>query len=90
MIQGITVIDVMRDMGCELDKRATWSIGGRVVAEYRSRTGRLPPKDLRTKTCGEGVHCFAIYPESFRPHIERIIREEGVEAARQRNLWDAE
>ena len=73
--RGITIIDVMRDMGVEPHKSITWPIGLRVVHRFQQRFHRLPVKLLRTKTCGVGVHCFAVYPKSFRPEIEAVVRE---------------
>jgi hypothetical protein len=70
----ITVIDVFRSLGLETDKRTTWAVGYKVRDLYTQRYGGLPPKELRTKTCGVGVHCFAVYPPEMRTDIEAIIR----------------
>ena len=71
----ITVIDVLRSMGIEPSKQLSWKIGIAVVTRFRQINGALPIKDLRTKTSGTGVHCFALYPESFRPEIVSIIND---------------
>jgi hypothetical protein len=47
----------------------------------------LPVKDLRTKTCGVGVHCFALYPTDWWPVIEEAIRSVGGERDRQGDLF---
>lgn len=84
---GITIIQVMRAMGVEPEKRLSWAVGIKVRNLWESITGELPPKDLRRKTNDpKGVHCFAIYPEAMRPHIERIVREFETEALREPEL----
>lgn len=41
-------------------------------ALYAKRHGRQPPKDLRPKTRGPGVHCFALYPRAMLPELRDI------------------
>lgn len=82
----ITVIDVARSMGVELDKSAAWSVGAAVRSLYETEYGRSPAKELRTKTNGGGSHCFAVYPQSYRSTIERAIRATGAAKAKQGNL----
>jgi len=84
---GITVIDVIRDMGLEPSPDLSWSVGARVRDMYEMRRGELPPKELRPKTGAGGTHCFAVYPAEMRPDIERVIRAHTVEAARQMSLF---
>lgn len=72
----ITVIDVLREMGIEPSKDLSWKLGIKVCLRYKEVYGQLPPKDLRPKTCGVGVHCFALYPESFRAIIVGIINDQ--------------
>jgi hypothetical protein len=86
-IAGITIIDVARDMGIEPNKQMMWSVGLVVVNIFKQRYGALPPKDLRDKTYEEGVHCFAIYPETFRAVIEQAFRTHCTEKARQLELF---
>lgn len=69
----ITVVDVIRDMGIEPEPNLTWAVGAAVRDLYEDKNGRLPEKRLRTKTDGHGSHCFAVYPESMRPEIEKIV-----------------
>ena len=80
---GITVIDVMRDLKIEPTPALTWMVGDAVRNLWVDRTGMTPEKDLRPKTYDKGSHCFAIYPETLRAEIERIIRTCEGEAARQ-------
>ena len=85
---GITVVDVMREMGVTLDKRATQAVGVTTREAYRGITGRLPPKDLREKTNAlGGSHCFAIYPMSFKPVIVAAVDEWSAHATRQGTLF---
>ena len=85
--RGITVIDVCRSLGVPLHKSFTWPLGLKVVNRFKAKFHRLPRKDLRTKTSGEGVHCFAIYPKSFQPEIEAIVREFTAEVGAQGELF---
>jgi len=82
----ITVIDVMRSMRLECNPAVTWPIGARVRDFYENMSGSLPTKVLRPKTNSGGTHCFAVYPETMRPDIERIIRLFTDESARQGEL----
>lgn len=83
----ITIIDVFRELGFEPVKQDTWAIGGIVRNKYYETVGKLPEKKLRTKTCGEGVHCFAVYPESWRPLIADVIRAHATQKANQPDLF---
>lgn len=82
-MSGITVIDVMRQMGVELDPEITWSVGARVRDIYEQRYGQLPAKALRQKTNAGGTHCLAVYPESMRATIVSIIRTHQTNKAAQ-------
>jgi hypothetical protein len=86
---GITVIDVMRDMGIEPATELAWRVGARVRAAYEWETGMPPPKHLRDKTNEGGSHCFAVYPESMRPRIELIIRNQRTQDQQQGDLFQA-
>ena len=88
MVDGITVLDVARELGLELDPTQAWSAGARVQEAYTSRFGQLPVKDLRRKTYGPGSHCFAIYPPAFRPLIENVLRDIGAADSAQGKLFD--
>jgi len=83
----ITVIDVFRELGYEPVKQDTWSVGGIVRNKYFEVVGKLPEKKLRIKTCGVGVHCFAVYPDTWRPVIADVIRENASQKSRQLDLF---
>jgi len=70
-----TTIDLLRSEGVEITPHLSWTVGTTVREAYHRETGKLPAKALRTKTDGTGSHCFAIYPEWFRPEALRIIRQ---------------
>jgi len=75
--KGITVPQVISDMGIEPEPALCWSVGNEMRDLYQMRNNNeLPPKDLRQKTNADGTHCFAIYPEEYRPDIERKVRRE--------------
>lgn len=74
MAIGITIIDVCRQEKVEPVPALTWAVGAQVAALYERRYGRLPSKDLRTKTNGSGSHCFAVYPLRMRDEIANIIK----------------
>jgi len=69
----ITVLDVAREIGMKPSSQEAWEIGAAVRDAYEKAVGSLPIKALRQKTNGEGSHCFAVYPEEFRPMIEAAI-----------------
>lgn len=73
--EGITVVDVFRELEIEPKKRMTWRVGFVMQEKYREEFGEEPPKANRPKTKGTGSHCFAIYPRSYRPRIIKAIRE---------------
>lgn len=84
--EWLTIHDVARRIGMELDNETAWSVGNRVMKAWLWQTGTLPLKDLRTKKCGIGVHCFALYPPTFRPRIELILRGYRPPSADQMDL----
>lgn len=86
-VGGITIIDVMHAMGIEPTNDLTWSVGNQVRDLYESRYSALPEKDLRTKTNGTGSHCFAVYPETMRADIVKIIKAQHTERQRQGELF---
>jgi hypothetical protein len=83
---GITIIDVMRELKIEPVPELTRSVGATVREMYERRFGVPPEKDLRTKTCGAGSHCFAVYPAHLRPDITSIIPMHQTESQRQGEL----
>lgn len=82
----VTVIDVMREMRVEPNPTLTWSVGQQVMRKFAAKFGRQPVKDLRKKTYTEGVHCFALYPPTFKPVIREVIKAHKAENARQGEL----
>jgi hypothetical protein len=73
--EGITVVDVIRELKLHPSNELCWEAGAKVREFYISRYNKLPEKALRTKTSGPGSHMFAVYPPSMRNDIIRIIRE---------------
>jgi hypothetical protein len=82
-----TIIDVYRRLGFEPEKESTWNAGAAMREKYKEIYGTLPPKQLRTKTCGTGSHCFAIYPDNMMELAEKIVRNCARIEARQRELF---
>ena len=85
--RGLTVIDVMRELRVEPTPDLSWAIGAAVRDAYEQRYGIPPDKALRNKTNGPGTHCFAIYPESMRAEIIKIIQYHQTESQRQGELF---
>lgn len=89
--QGVTVVERIRELGIEPSRELSWRAGDAVRRAWEARTGSLPEKALRRKSSGTGSHCFAIYPESFTPEIDAILRELAgeleAESARQPELF---
>jgi hypothetical protein len=84
----ITVLDVFRALHLEPTKQHTWEAGARTRDAWATLTkGHLPPKDNRQKTNQSGSHCFALYPQTFRPYMEAIIRATQPHPARQGDLF---
>ena len=85
--RGITIIDVMRELRIEPTPELSWSIGAAVRDYFERLYGRLPEKELRTKTSGGGSHCFAIYPQEMKSKIINIIHLHQLESQRQGELF---
>lgn len=85
-VDGITVVDVCRELKIEPLPKLTWPVGARVRDFYEYMYGRPPLKKLRTKTIGKGSHCFAVYPHTMWEHIVHIIRMHQTEEQRQGEL----
>lgn len=73
MEDWVTIIDVAKDLDVDLSSREAWEVGAAVRDAYEAAFGKPPIKVLRPKTNGQGSHCFAIYPHSFRHQVERAI-----------------
>ena len=69
-----TTIDVIRGLGYEPAAPLSGEIGAVVRDTYAGVYGAPPIKTLRPKTRGPGSHCFACYPEEFRPLATRVAR----------------
>ncbi len=70
----------------EPDKESTWSVGLKARNLWVKNHHSEPPKELRKKTCGIGVHCFAIYPVEFKPAIVDLIKASEAAEGRQMSL----
>ena len=69
-----TVRDRITHLNLEYpNKKQAWALGSNVRAEYVRLTGKHPEKKLSEKTSGKGSHCFAVYPKSFWPKMDKII-----------------
>jgi hypothetical protein len=82
-----TIIERFRALRVEPDKHVTWAVGDAVMNKYVTEYGRQPPKELRPKTNTGGSHCFAVYPSTWAPIIDRIIRAHSAEMQRQGELF---
>jgi hypothetical protein len=87
MAEGITVNEVAKELGVELETHSAWSVGQSLVRQFQAENGALPPKDLRPKKNGGGKHCFAIYPLTWRPRIVEAIRAAHPTTTRQASLF---
>jgi len=84
----ITVPSVCKAMKIVIDKSVTTSVGGVMQNKYFSRYGTQPPKENGPKSNGRGgVHCFAHYPPTWRPMIEKEIMEHKIEFDKQGSLF---
>jgi hypothetical protein len=81
-----TIHNVAEAMGLVLSNEQAWEIGARLATRYGAVEREAPRKELRGKKNGGGSHCFAVYPPSWRPHLEAEIRAVEAEAARQGRL----
>lgn len=71
-----SVIEVMQSMGIKPNKQLSWTVGSTTRAKWEKTYGRLPDKELRPKTNGNGSHCFAVYPGWFKKEIKRIVKQQ--------------
>lgn len=86
MSDWISIHDVAERLGVVLTNEQAWEIGASTANAYEAAMGDRPVKDLRPKKTGPGSHCFAIYPPTWAPVLERAIRAAGAEADRQGRL----
>jgi hypothetical protein len=84
--------DVLRSLGVEPEKSTTWPVGWAIRDLYLEQYDRLPDKELRAKTNGNGGHCMAVYPESFWDDATNMARHVmaamRTEAAKQPDLFN--
>ena len=83
-----TVIDRINALRVEATKRQRWMIGAMVRDRWIEVEGSLPQKVLRQKSVGQGSHCFAYYPNTFIPVIDRVIKRFTLEQ-QKKGLFDA-
>lgn len=83
----ITIIEVMRDMGVEPTKDVSWPVGETVSNHWESLHGERPLRRTCPKTNGGGSHSFAVYPEEWRPLIEKIVNEHKPDPSKQMSLF---
>lgn len=88
MDDRITVPMVANLIGVVLTNKIAWSVGSEIASMYFDKFGEQPPKDNRPKTNGEGSHCFALYPPSWKPIIEKAIFERVEYEKTQGTLFD--
>ena len=82
----ISIHDVARSMGRELDSLQNWAVGSSVADEWNDVMRARPVKDLRTKKAGTGSHCLALYPPTWLPIIRAAIEEVRAKRAAQLEL----
>jgi hypothetical protein len=73
-VEPITVAQVVRSMRCADPDAVAWSVGRVAARVWREREGRPPQVALVPKTSGHGTHHMAVYPPSFRPMLQRLVR----------------
>jgi len=91
---GFTVIDVIRQLGFEPERKLSWACGDATRNRYIEDYGYPPQKLLRKKTNGLGTHCFAVYPHAFLPVakdvVSRLCEEFQAIASQQLSFPDME
>ena len=87
MQQRITVPQVARLMGVNLDNKTSWSVGSEMATMYFKTFGEQPPKDNRPKTNGGGSHCFALYPKNWEAKIREVISQHVAELDKQQDMF---
>jgi hypothetical protein len=83
----ITIIQVAKSMGLELDNATAWSVGSEMAQKYMEEFAEQPPKELRPKTSGAGSHCFAVYPSTWEGRIKKAITERLEFASKQLDFF---
>ena len=85
------VRDVLRSLGVEPEKSTTWPVGWAIRDLYLERFEKLPDKELRAKTSGNGGHCMAVYPDGFwldaKSVARRVLATIETQAASQPDLF---
>ena len=83
----ITIIQVAKSMGIELDNATAWSVGSEMAQKYVEEFAEQPPKELRPKTSGFGSHCFAVYPKTWEARIKNAIADRIEISRKQTDLF---
>jgi len=87
--QGWTIVQRIRSRGLKATTEQHWVIGSLVREKYRQMYGRLPNKELRTKTNAGGTQCHAVYREpEFIAEIDAIIDKVSVADDNQLRLFE--
>jgi hypothetical protein len=86
-MKTVTVMQCFALLGIVPESKVSWSVGSRVAAMWREEHGEEPRKELRAKTHGAGTHCMAVYPQSWRKRIERVIKESSEMYAMQADMF---
>ena len=76
----ITVVEVILEGGWTYNKKLAWSVGRTVSQEWQRELNMRPRYEMRGKTFpGDHAtkHLKAVYPESWRPFIESIIKRQA-------------
>lgn len=85
---AVTVPQVFKSLGLEYDKHVNWGVGREIERKFRKAFGRPPTKDNGPKSNRRsGSHCFAHYPDDWRPKIEAAIRRRQVQEAKQKDMF---
>ena len=74
-LEDWTVVDLIRELGFEVENELSWCAGNRVRDAWLAKTGDLPEKRLRGKSHARGSHCFAVYPRHFRAEALEVVRK---------------
>lgn len=82
-----SVVEIIKAMALEPEPQLCWSVGEIISKRYVDRHGTFPPTELRPKTYGRGSHQHRVYPETYWPEIEELVRAHNAAAAQQSDLF---
>lgn len=80
-VAGVTVPQVIRQLGLESQKHVAWAVGRMAADLWRERTGVDPAVALVVKSSGAGTHHMAVYPRDFRRTLVRLVKLAAVGGA---------